>query len=281
MSVCAFYFNENLPRLSVIWFIMAADFLAMPFPPCYNKVDPTAFLEGSEAETMEELLSHDWGNVDSPWIGAELSIWAVLLEGRKPVRQPAGVVIFRQEDPFANIYIVARGRVRISVLHSDGTEKHLYIACPGAMFGENACILSHPHGTTATTIVETDLYVIPSRECQRLFHSQQQIADSMLQYIARKNQMLTAQAAMLSFDRAEQRIAKTLLQLCDAYGRERPDGVLIGIRFTCTEISAIVNTSRVTANNTLMSFDRMGILTRQGGCYLIKSIDRLQELAVL
>lgn len=241
----------------------------------------TVLGKGVTVQVMEELLSHDWGNVTSPWIGAELSIWEVLLRGRKAVRYPSGAIIFSQEDPFSQVYIVAQGRVRISIYHSDGEEKHLYIACPGAMFGENACILSHPHGTTATTIVETDLYAIPSKECQRLFHSQQQLADSMLQYIARKNQMLTAQAAMLSFDRAEQRIAKTLLQLCEAYGEQRPEGVLIHIRFTCTDISAIVNTSRVTANNTLTSFDRMGILTKQNGYYLIRSMDGLQQLAVL
>ena len=154
-------------------------------------------------------------------------------------------------------------------------------ACPGAMFGENACILSSPHGTTATAIVGTDLYAIPSKECQRLFHSQRQIADSMLQYVARKNQMLTAQAAMLSFDRAEQRVAKTLLQLCDTYGIPTPEGQCINIRFTCTDIASIINTSRVTANNVMASFDRMGMLTKRNGHYVVLNIDKLQEIAVL
>lgn len=233
------------------------------------------------ADHIENILSHDWGDVNSPWIGADLEIWSILLEGRKPVRYPAGSIIFSQEDPFGVIYIVAQGRVCISVFHSDGEQKHLYIACPGAMFGENACILSHPHGTTATAIVATDLYAIPSKECQRLFHSQRQIADSMLQYVARKNQMLTAQAAMLSFDRAEQRVAKTLLQLCDTYGEESSKGTLINIRFTCTDISSIINTSRVTANNVMISFERMGILGKKGGRYWVLDIDELQKIALL
>lgn len=231
------------------------------------------------AET-EKILSHDWGDVNSPWIGADLGIWSILLEGRKTVRFPAGSIIFSQEDPFSHIYIVARGRVCISVFHSDGEQKHLYIACPGAMFGENACILSHPHGTTATAIVTTDLYAIPSKECQRLFHSQQQIADSMLQYVARKNQMLIAQAAMLSFDRAEQRVAKTLLQLCDTYGVPTPGGKRIDIRFTCTDVSSIINTSRVTTNNVMTSFTRMGILSRDNGFYTIHDLEALQRLTV-
>lgn len=229
----------------------------------------------------DNILSHDWGDVDSPWIGADLSIWQVLLEGRRTVKYPAGGIIFSQEDPFSHIYIVAQGRVCIGVFHSDGQQKHLYIACPGAMFGENACILSHSHATTATAIVPTELYAIPSKECQRLFHSQQQIADSMLQYVARKNQMLTAQAVMLSFDRAEQRIAKTLLQLSDTYGVAEKDGIRINVRFTCTDISSIVNTSRVTANNVLMTFTRMGIIFRKGGYYWVRDAETLQNMAVL
>jgi len=237
--------------------------------------------EGKERPGMlENILSHDWGDVNSPWIGADLSIWQVLLEGRKTGKYPAGSVVFGQEDPFSQIYIVARGRVCISVFHGDGQQKQLYIACPGAMFGENACILSRPHTTTATAIVATELYAIPSKECQRLFHSQQQIADSMLQYAARKNQMLTAQATMLSFDRAEQRIAKTLLQLCNTYGVPRDDGIRINVHFTCTDISAIVNTSRVTANNVMMSFSRMGIISKSGGYYLVHDEGALQNIAV-
>ena len=233
------------------------------------------------ADQTSNILSHNWGDVNSPWIGADLKIWDILLEGRKKVHHPAGSIIFSQEDPFAFVYIVARGRVCISVFHSDGEQKHLYIACPGAMFGENAYIVRSPHGTTATAIVGTDLYAIPSKECQRLFHSQRQIADSMLQYVARKNQMLTAQAAMLSFDRAEQRVAKTLLQLCDTYGIPTPEGQCINIRFTCTDIASIINTSRVTANNVMASFDRMGMLTKRNGHYVVLNIDKLQEIAVL
>ena len=243
----------------------------------------TAAAKGGWAQMTKELeniLSHDWGDVNSPWIGADLGIWSILLEGRKSVRYPAGSIIFSQEDPFSLIYIVAQGRVCISVFHSDGEQKHLYIACPGAMFGENACILSHPHATTATAIVTTDLYAIPRKECQRLFHSQQQIADSMLQYVARKNQMLIAQAAMLSFDRAEQRIAKTLLQLCNTYGVETAEGMRINIRFTCTDISSIVNTSRVTANNVIMSFTRLGILSRDNGFFTVHDEGALQALAL-
>lgn len=123
----------------------------------------------------------------------------------------------------------------ISAVHPDGQQKQIYVACPGAMIGEEACILSQPHMTMATTIVQSELYAIPSKEVQALFHSEQKTADLMLQYEARKNRMLISQTAMMSFDSAEQRIAKMLLCLCDAYGHRQADGILIALRFTCAD----------------------------------------------
>ena len=229
---------------------------------------------------MLNIPKYDWGNVESPWIGADLERWQVLLQGRAPVKYPAKSNVFWQDKDFSHIYIVARGRVCISIFHADGQQKQLFIACPGAMIGEIDCILSRPYATTATTITKSELYAIPSKEVQRLFHSEEKLADLMLQYEARKNRLLIAQAAMLSFDRAEQRIAKTLLYLCEASGRPVQDGVCINVRFTCAELASIVNTSRVTVNNVMLELVRTGTLAKAEGYYVVRRPQTLQGIAV-
>ena len=222
--------------------------------------------------------SYDWGNINSPWIGAEPHIWDSLTQGRPILQYPAKSVIFSQGDAYRDAFIIMSGRVRHSVFSKVGLEKQVYIACPGAMIGEISCILSKPHSMTATAIVPTGLVKIPSKELQRLFHSSPMLADLMLQYEARKAQMMAVQQASLSFDTAETRIAKHLLCLCDTYGVVRPDGIRIGIRFTCSDIAGIVGTSRVTANNTLLDFQKLGILKKEGGSYCVTDIQRLIDM---
>lgn len=230
---------------------------------------------------MLNIPSHDWNNVNSPWIGTHLSTWRHLFENYIPVNYPAKSMVYSQGDPFSKIYIVATGRVRISIFHKDGQEKQLYIAGPGAMFGESACILEKTHASTATTITKCRLYAIPSKEVQRLFHSDARTADLMLQYQARKNRLLTAQIAMLSFDRAEQRVAKILLYLCETYGTQEEAGIRIGIRFSCNDIAALVNSSRVTVNTVLQEFARSGIIFKDGGNYVVRDFQQLQNAAML
>lgn len=226
------------------------------------------------------IPSNDWGNLDSPWLSVNMDIWKTLIKDRPRIKYQAGQDIFWQDKQHANVYIVAKGRVCVSILHSSGQEKHLYIACTGAMIGEVACILSQAHVSTATAITDTELYSIPSREVQRLFHSEAYLADWLLQYEARKNRLLISQITMLAFEKAPQRIARILLCLNENYGQQTPDGIYLNIRFTCAELAAIANTSRVTSNNTMLDFIHEGILAKKKSHYVILDIEKLREIAV-
>ncbi len=166
----------------------------------------------------------------------------------------------------------------ISAVHPDGQQKQIYIACPGAMIGEEACILSQPHMTMATTIVQSELYAIPSKEVQALFHSEQKTADPHAAIRGQKEP-----DAHFS-DRHD-----VLRQCGTAHCKDAPvpvrclwppqaDGILIALRFTCADLAGIVGTSRVTANNVLLDFSSAGILSKQNGHYMIHDWKTLQAI---
>ena len=94
--------------------------------------------------------------------------------------------------------------------------------------------------------------------------------------------MTRAEAAALAarIARAEQRIAKTLVYLQRAYGQPVAGGVRINLHFTCAELAALVNTSRVTVNNTLLELTRAGTLAKEGSLYIVRDVRALQDLAV-
>ena len=169
------------------------------------------------------IPSRDWGDLESPWISTDLSTWETpLRHGRLREYQPREQV-FRQGEDFSSVYIVESGRVRVSVCHADGQEKTLYVADTGAMIGESDCILGQPYSSTATVVLPSRVRAVPSALVQELFHADPVFADWLLQYQARKVRLLLGQNMTLSFDRARQRVAKTLLYLCGQYGRRLAD----------------------------------------------------------
>lgn len=57
---------------------------------------------------MLDIPSYDWGNIESPWVGADLGIWAHLIGSRQPTKYPAKSCVFWQGQDFSTIYIVPR-----------------------------------------------------------------------------------------------------------------------------------------------------------------------------
>lgn len=104
-------------------------------------------------------------------------------------------------------------------------------------------------------------------------------ADWLLQYQARKVRLLLGQNMTLSFDRARQRVAKTLLYLCGQYGRQKEDGIWLTNRFTCSDVAGITNVSRVSVNLIFREWEEAGILLRAHGRCRIRSPEELRRLA--
>lgn len=168
------------------------------------------------------------------------------------------------------MYIVESGRVRVSVCHTDGQEKTLYVADTGAMIGESDCILGQPYSSTATVVlpsrsggaVGTGAGAVPwPTRCLRTgcFSTRPGMV-----------RLLLGQNMTLSFDRAR-RGGKTLLYLCGQYGRQKEDGIWLTNRFTCSDVAGITNVSRVSVNLIFREWEEAGILTRAHGRCCIRS----------
>ena len=153
------------------------------------------------------------------------------------------------------------------------------MADTGAMIGESDCILGQPYSSTATVVLPSRVRAVPSALVQELFHADPVFADWLLQYQARKVRLLLGQNMTLSFDRARQRVAKTLLYLCGQYGRQKEDGIWLTNRFTCSDVAGITNVSRVSVNLIFREWEEAGILTRAHGRCCIRSPEELRRLA--
>ncbi|MDO4267530.1 MAG: Crp/Fnr family transcriptional regulator [Eubacteriales bacterium] len=227
---------------------------------------------------MSRIYDSVLGNLESPWVSLDVKFWGDLIKDAPRRRIHADQDIFWPGKESTAVYIVAGGRFCVRMIHESGFQKHVYIACPGAMIGETDCILGCDHSMTATAIMESEVYCIPRMELMRQFQTNQTLASHLLRYGSRKNRMLIYQVSMLSFNKSSQRIASLLICLCENYGMETEEGIYLNLRFTCAEMASIANTSRVTANNTMLLLMEKGIVEKKHGKYLVKDLIRLHEI---
>lgn len=215
----------------------------------------------------------------SPWIQLDLKTWGRLLDRQAPIIYRKNTFLFHQGDAADFVYIVKKGRLRITFFHYEGMEKQLYIAEEGCLCGENACLGQHPHTTSAMAIVDTWVYKISAQEVLRAMQADWALSQAVLASLCRKNNVYLGQIIGLSFSHAIQRISQHLIDLCHQYGVETADGYRLAITFTQSEFAQLVNTSRVTVSNTFNQLTDQGIIMKKGKVFYVRDLARLEALA--
>jgi len=82
-----------------------------------------------------------------------------MTEQRDERRLPDGTVIFRQGDAGHEMFVIAEGRVRLT-LGGGGHEKEVAVLGPGEFFGELSLLDDAPRSATAQTVGNTTLLAI-------------------------------------------------------------------------------------------------------------------------
>jgi len=102
----------------------------------------------------------------------------------------AGQVLAQEGEPGDAIYVIVRGRVRIS---HDGHE--LATNGPGDTVGEMSVLDEAPRSATATAIEETEVLRIGNEEFYEILHEQVEIAEGVIRVLADRVRRLDEQLA--------------------------------------------------------------------------------------
>ncbi len=78
---------------------------------------------------------------------------------REEITMPKGAVIFRQGDPGNEMFVISRGRVRLTI-GTAGHEKEVAIFGPGDFFGELSLLSDEPRSATAEVVEDATLLAI-------------------------------------------------------------------------------------------------------------------------
>lgn len=206
----------------------------------------------------------------------ELSALSSLFQRRSFGR---GVIIFHKESPPQNLYLIESGRVRIFVLSSAGQEISLNILSEGECFGELSLIDGLPRSAGAVTMEVTVVHSLDRVHFLQTLENYPHFARNLIDLLGRRLRYNTALAESIAFLDIYGRVAAKLLELADRYGTIRPEGILIDLRLTQTELASWVMSSRESVNKVLGVFRERGFVQFEGQTLWILDRTGLQKLA--
>jgi CRP/FNR family transcriptional regulator, cyclic AMP receptor protein len=191
---------------------------------------------------------------------------------------PAGATLFVEGQACRGVYVLCRGRVKVSATSSRGQTLIFKIARPGAVLGLNATMSGTPHDSTAETGQSCQLNFVKRAEFLEFLAAHNEACIHVAVQLSRECQEAYQQLRSFVMCSAAARIAHLMVDWSiDGAGPGNGHGIKVAL--THDEIGQIIGMSRETVTRTLADFRKQRIAVLHGSTLLIQNMPALQELA--
>lgn len=192
-------------------------------------------------------------------------------------RVPQDAIILLAEEEGDTLFVIVKGRVKVTVMSEDGREVILSILKDGDIFGEMSLLDGKPRSASVIATDETELIMLRRSDFLSRLERYPQMASKMLATLASRLRRTNRQVESLALLNVYGRIAGTLLQLADDQGVKTDQGIIIPERPIHQEIANMAGTTRETVSRVLNDLERRGYIVRDGRKIVILSADRLRD----
>ncbi|MGE0055675.1 MAG: Crp/Fnr family transcriptional regulator [Hyphomicrobium sp.] len=177
----------------------------------------------------------------------------------------SGQNIFSRGDPGTELHIVSKGRVRLSVLTSDGRElSFAHVEAP-SIFGELAVFDGLPRSADATAVNKVQTLTLSKAAFSRLLTEQPQVAEAGIKFLSGRLRDADQQLEAIALHPIEARLARFFLASArqkDPNGKS--DKVNISLPISQSELALLVGASRPKVNAALAMLEAEGAIERKG-----------------
>lgn len=204
---------------------------------------------------------------------------AAVAQELREVSYDAGQVIFSRGDAGAELYIVAKGRVRLSVLTADGKELSFAHAEAPSVFGELAVFDGRPRSADATAVGKVQALSLSKAAFGRLMASTPAVALAAIKFLSQRLRDADEQLEAIALHPIEGRLARFFLAQArqkDPSGAQ--DRVTLTLPISQSELALLVGASRPKVNAALAVLEADGSITRKGQD-VICDVDSLGAIA--
>jgi CRP-like cAMP-binding protein len=174
-------------------------------------------------------------------------------------------MIFSRGDPGREIYLVLEGRIRLSILSSDGRELSFAHAGPGNIFGEIATLDGGERTAGATAISRVQAMALPQRAMMELIENNPKVGLAAIRFLCTRLRETDQRLEAIALHRIEVRLARLMLsalklQSPGAAGKN----VALDLGMSQGELALLIGASRPKVNIALTMLEDMGAITRAG-----------------
>ena len=207
---------------------------------------------------------------------------ADLFASATPVRRAADEVLFVAGDAGNGCYRVEDGLVKVTMMSRAGVERILAILGSGAIVGELAIIDGRPRSASVVAVRETKLKFLSRAAFDEFAKEHPEVYKNLVKVLATRLRLTDETVAAGSFLSLKGRVARTLLELAEDFGRNvGSDRVVIHQKIGQSDLAAMTGIARENLSRVFNHWRRRKLVSRLSGYYCLENKAKLKQEAEL
>ncbi|MGO9647385.1 MAG: Crp/Fnr family transcriptional regulator [Terriglobales bacterium] len=206
--------------------------------------------------------------VDKTFDDLPLAVVDALEQEALTTTYPTGAVLFAEGQSPRGVFIVRRGRVKLSICGSDGRTLILRIIEAGDPLGVAAVVSGRQYEATAETQEPCEVSFLRQSDLLRLMRQHGELALWVTRHISQDYACTCREIRdlMLS-DSASEKLARLMVGWLD-HNTEAKNPTQVKLALTHEEIGQMIGTSRETVSRLFAGFKKQHLI-QQNGCTLV------------
>ena len=190
-----------------------------------------------------------------------------------------GAVLFRKGDEGTSLYIVKQGKIKIVLPSRLGDEVIVTIFSEGDFFGELSLFDGQPRSADALSMEPSEIYILNRSDFLAFLQSNITAMKSILSQLAKRLRDTDDFLEDTCFLSVSARLAKKLVSLTTAYGRNEGGHIHIDLILTQKELGDMVGSTRESINKALKTLREKGLITLKENRIIVTDLDGLKKKA--
>ncbi|MEK6815896.1 MAG: Crp/Fnr family transcriptional regulator [Nitrospirota bacterium] len=187
---------------------------------------------------------------------------------------PSGTLLFHENDPGEEMFIIQTGKVKISKKVRN-VEKTLVVLGKGEFFGEMAILNDRPRSATAEVVEDSEILVIDRKTFETMIRGNAEIALRIIKKLSARLQEADNQIENLMIRDNTSRIVDLLAKLARDAGKHTGRGVELD--YTFDDLAGMVGLGREQVVGILDKLVKIQVIELSGGAIVISNKEQLDR----
>jgi CRP/FNR family transcriptional regulator, anaerobic regulatory protein len=186
-----------------------------------------------------------------------------------------GESIYLEGEPSENLFVIHKGKVKISKLSEEGKEQIIRILYEGDFMGELSLFTQSPFMNNAEALETTSVCIVNGKELSRLIEKNPSISLKIMKELSSRLEKTERLIESIGLGNVEQRVAEILLKMSD-------DTNVVNLSISKRDLAAHIGMSQETLSRKLSSFQEEGWIRQEGQRKIIiinrASLERISNI---